>query len=644
MTARTRQILADVLALLGGLAVLAGSIYLLVQIADGARLFDLSEKGRLRFVREIGALGWVLAALAGGLLLLVSWVLTRGGEGARAKEEARRREAEHRVAESERRAEAADAARDRAERGRRIEREWNRELRDKLGELYRERRGLTDMNDVRTLVLHTAVSLLDAEKGLLLERSGDGLEVCRAEGFEHDPADARLVRDLAKQVLDRDKIQREDALAEDPQATAADREVDNLVAIPLYVADEFGGVVVVANRDGGFHEHDDEVLLALGNHASAVLDNSRLQADLRASYLGSVRMLAEAIEAKDSSLRGHSEDVLGYVMAVAERMDLDSDQRENLLFGSLLHDVGKIGISERILAKPGPLTSEERSVIELHPRIGFRLVQQVPGLRGVGMAVLHHHERWDGKGYPAGLASDEIPLEGRIVAVADSFDAMTTDRPYRRGMSLAEACAELERCAGTQFDPEVVKLFLEEVRKRPPADAGAGALATALEDPELAHRSRGEGLVGGAAAALSDPLTLLYGRRWFDAALVAAGPTAQVRNEAFTVALVELTGLDELNRSEGLEAGDAALVAVARAIGRAGDRLKGSACRYSGARFVLLAPVSADVAVDAALVGLGDELESLSAAPRCAAATWQAGEDGRDVLARAHRALRANAL
>jgi HD-GYP domain-containing protein (c-di-GMP phosphodiesterase class II) len=129
------------------------------------------------------------------------------------------------------------------------------------------------------------------------------------------------------------------------------------------------------------------------------------------------------------------------------------------VFGSLLHDLGKIGISERILLKPAALTPEERGVIELHPRIGHRLVERVEALEPIADAILHHHERWDGGGYPDGLAGEDISLEARIICVADSFSAMTADRPYRRRMPLDEACAELERCAGTQFDPRVVDAF-----------------------------------------------------------------------------------------------------------------------------------------------------------------------------------------
>jgi len=174
---------------------------------------------------------------------------------------------------------------------------------------------------------------------------------------------------------------------------------------------------------------------------------------------GSVELLTEAIEAKDPFLRGHSDEVSGYVAALAEKLGVEAERRERLVLGSLLHDVGKLAIAASILLKPGALTPEERAIVEEHPLIGSRIVEQLRELSAVAPAILHHHERWDGTGYPSGLRGRQIPLEARIIAVADSFSAMTTDRPYRRRLSAAQARAELRRCAGTQFDPEVVSVF-----------------------------------------------------------------------------------------------------------------------------------------------------------------------------------------
>src|SRR5436305_2384807 len=295
--------------------------------------------------------------------------------------------------------------RTRVEAAREAEQSWNRELRSQIVHMHRERGLLGDTDDMRALVLHIAVTLLEAEKGLLLmraDRDGDGkLDMICSEGFEEDPRESALAQRFASEVIERDQIVREEgheAAAEN--ATAADREIENIVAIPVYVQDEFSGVVVCANKPGGFREHDDKVLLALGDHAGAVLENGRLQGDLRTAYVSTVRLLADAIQAKDPFLRGHSDEVSEYVARVADRLGIDPKRRAEPLFGSLLHDVGKLGISERLLLKPAALTPEERGVIELHPRIGYRLVQQVRALEPIAAAVLHHHERWDGAGYP----------------------------------------------------------------------------------------------------------------------------------------------------------------------------------------------------------------------------------------------------
>lgn len=165
------------------------------------------------------------------------------------------------------------------------------------------------------------------------------------------------------------------------------------------------------------------------------------------------------------------------------------ERRSWLVFGSLLHDIGKIGISKRILLKPAALTPEVRAVVELHPRIGYRLVQRVPALRSIAPAILHHHEHFDG-GYPSGLRGEQIPLEARIIGVADAFSAMVSDRTYRAPLSPDDACAELERCAGTQFDPGIVRVFVEEVRRKPLVVVDKAQI---VDDPELeVRREAGE--------------------------------------------------------------------------------------------------------------------------------------------------------
>jgi len=197
--------------------------------------------------------------------------------------------------------------------------------------------------------------------------------------------------------------------------------------------------------------------------------NRRLRKDLQRV----VRALSGAVEAKDLYTEGHLRRVSGAAVAVGRRLGLAEGDLEALRIASALHDIGKIGIPEDLLNKPAPLAAAEREVMARHPAIGARILETVEGLEAAAALVLHHQERWDGitegtfPGYPAGLAGEEIPLGARIIAVVDAFDAMTTDRPYRRAVSAERAVAELRAEAGRQFDPAVVEAFLALLAERP---------------------------------------------------------------------------------------------------------------------------------------------------------------------------------
>jgi HD-GYP domain-containing protein (c-di-GMP phosphodiesterase class II) len=171
--------------------------------------------------------------------------------------------------------------------------------------------------------------------------------------------------------------------------------------------------------------------------------------------------LSRAIEARDPYTRGHSDRVTEIAEAVARRLGWSEERLALLRLGGPLHDVGKLGISNALLAKPGRLNAGELDQIREHPRLGARILLRIAVFRAAIPYVLYHHERWDGRGYPTGRAGEEIPLEARVLAVADAFDAMTSDRPYRRALDHEEAVAEVARCAGTQFDPAIVEVFLE---------------------------------------------------------------------------------------------------------------------------------------------------------------------------------------
>lgn len=183
---------------------------------------------------------------------------------------------------------------------------------------------------------------------------------------------------------------------------------------------------------------------------------------LRETYDGTLEALVSALDARDRETKGHSLRVAKYMMEIAFRMGIQPGTEEwvNMQRGGLLHDIGKIGVSDTILHKPGPLTDEEWVDMRRHPKIGHDMIKDIGFLSGAAEIVLAHHERFDGKGYPRGMAADEIPLGARIFVLADTFDAMTSDRPYRAALSAEESREEIIRCSGTQFDPRCVQAFL----------------------------------------------------------------------------------------------------------------------------------------------------------------------------------------
>ena len=225
---------------------------------------------------------------------------------------------------------------------------------------------------------------------------------------------------------------------------------------------------------------------------------------LEETYRATLEALGSAIDTRDVGTHAHSRRVRGYSLAMARTHGMPESGLRDLEHGVLLHDIGKIGIPDAILLKPGPLTPAEWQIMRSHPEIGRRLIEKIPFLRGAVPIVYHHHERWDGTGYPLGLRGEEIPLGARIFALADALDAMTFDRPYSRAISLEAAREEILRCAGTHFDPAVVASFmriplatfadirLRSLSDRSPADAAALAVEAALSSiaPSLTPAGR----------------------------------------------------------------------------------------------------------------------------------------------------------
>ncbi|MEX0833747.1 MAG: HD domain-containing phosphohydrolase [Actinomycetota bacterium] len=182
--------------------------------------------------------------------------------------------------------------------------------------------------------------------------------------------------------------------------------------------------------------------------------------ELRETCLATIKTLAFVVEAKDHGTRSHLDRTHGYGVQLAKAVDPAIMEDPDIAFGFLLHDIGKVGVPESILGKPGPLTDEEWEVMRTHPVLGAQIVEPISFLGEAVVVIRHHHERFDGKGYPSELKGEEIPLPARIFSIVDSFDAMTSDRPYREALPIEKALQEVEDNAGTQFDPEIAKTFV----------------------------------------------------------------------------------------------------------------------------------------------------------------------------------------
>jgi len=235
----------------------------------------------------------------------------------------------------------------------------------------------------------------------------------------------------------------------------------SVLAVPLLFSDRLVGVLCATEKAEGkpFDERDLRLGLAIGAQIGIAVENARLYETLQRSAFDALRALAKSLEARGDYFRGHSERVADYAEGTARELGLSRDEIDTLRRAAQIHDIGNIAISDTILGRPGPLSDEEHAAVRQHPVRGERIVQTLGFLDTARPLVRHHHERWDGQGYPDGLEGRQIDPLTRILTVADAFDAMTSRRPHRPAMSADEALAELARCAGTQFDPGLVDAF-----------------------------------------------------------------------------------------------------------------------------------------------------------------------------------------
>ncbi|MFO7735119.1 MAG: response regulator [bacterium] len=242
---------------------------------------------------------------------------------------------------------------------------------------------------------------------------------------------------------------------------------ESLMVIPLIHAGKITGFFIFLSflENKRFMKEQQHPLEVFAGYFATVIENANLYRDMMSSFNQTIQGFVHAIEAKDTYTKGHSERVTMYSVATAQEMGMSSQQIEILYKGGRLHDIGKIGLHYEKLNKPGKLTEEEWEMFRKHPAIGKSILKPMEFLSQFVPVVYQHHERWDGGGYPSGLKGDEIQIEARIVAIADTYDAMTSDRPYRKALSHEIAFKEIEKCSGTQFDPEIVPFFIKAIEK-----------------------------------------------------------------------------------------------------------------------------------------------------------------------------------
>jgi HD-GYP domain-containing protein (c-di-GMP phosphodiesterase class II) len=248
----------------------------------------------------------------------------------------------------------------------------------------------------------------------------------------------------------------------------ADFRPTSFVVTPLISEDNVIGILGADKGERGAQVtgNDAEFLSILANSLATAIWRSRMDEELKSSYVNSVHALVKAIEEKDPYTRGHSEAVAVMVEVIARVMGLSEVEIEYLRFGSILHDVGKIGIPESIVRSPKPLTKAEFKIIRLHPEKGEEILKPISFIRNHLSLIRNHHERFDGKGYPDGLRGEDIPLGAQMVAVADAFDAMTSSRPYRKGLPFDRAAKEIAMNSGTQFSPRITEAFMQALENR----------------------------------------------------------------------------------------------------------------------------------------------------------------------------------
>lgn len=255
----------------------------------------------------------------------------------------------------------------------------------------------------------------------------------------------------------------------------------NAIIAPVTSKGKVVGTICLTRRES-YTREDLYLLTILATHMGSTIEMARLYENVKKDYINTVYALAAAVDAKDHYTHGHSTTVMKYSMKIAEAMGLSDEEVETIKYAGLLHDIGKIGISENIINKPGKLTNEEFTIIKMHPQLGANIISKIDSLKKLVPLVLSHHEWFNGAGYPLGLRGEEVMLGARIISVADAYSTMTSKRPYRDERSMEYAVNEMKKCSGQQFDPKVINTFLKVLKEEEAAEKIALAEKAKIED------------------------------------------------------------------------------------------------------------------------------------------------------------------